>query len=435
MGARILVVDDSKNIQKVIEIIFEQRDYEVIECLTLEKLYEESKGSIDLVLLDFTIDPDQDGYELAKKIKDEHSCKVTLLFGTFDSIDEDKIKEHGIDNFVFKPFDSEKLLSVTDSVLEGDSPAAIKADTKVESAPSKINESSETPDENFPDEIVESAENEKSSDTSTNTRVVKSFEAVGEEQAWGVTIPSIIGDNASSKTNQDELSENNQRIPTIIEKEITKTVIGGIDSIGTRDESEEEEKTVYPKDEDLEYPQVIKSPGESFIPEATSSKLVPSDSLLIDIPDEEESFKMEQTAIVNTSKLKADEENLQKLKKEIFDELDEDLWKKTNTQIFVGELGKNTIENSPSNNNDLKREILAELKSELLGSIKQEIFDELRNTIFDLLKEELVPHFEEHIKEYCKDAVESGVWKILPDLAEKVITRDLQEIKDSIDFN
>ena len=85
------------------------------------------------------------------------------------------------------------------------------------------------------------------------------------------------------------------------------------------------------------------------------------------------------------------------------------------------------------------KELLATSETGMQG-IEELIFineaiESLKLELPELLKDELIPYFEEHIREYCRQAVEKGIWELLPDLAEKVITRELASIREELDLN
>ncbi len=408
MSYKVLVADDSNNIQKVVKIIYEDRDIEIKTCQEPSTFDQFLSQSFDLILLDFSFDENRTGYELAKKIK-SHNSKVILLFGTFDSIDEDKVSESGADGHLFKPFDSDKLLNLTDEVLGSSGGISSHVDLIAEDT-----------------QIAEI------------TEVKKAIDNVGDETAWGIKIPGIIGEDDEIEDDDFSLNEDNQRIPEIIESDLTRTIVGGINSLEI---SEEEDETLYPSDEDLEYPDIIKpseseSATEEIAVEAFSSKLMSSSDLLIESPGDELELTDSTEIVEMQVSSEQEKETLKQLKQQIFEELDEDLWSEehTNTNILMGELGKKVIdENKTVSAYHGKKDLLEGLKADFYSEIRNEVIESLRSDLPEILKDELIPHFEEHIKAYCKEAVEKGIWEILPDLAEKVITRELEEIRKTVD--
>ncbi len=410
MSFKVLVADDSSNIQKVVNIIYEDRDIEITPCLDPAELDSLASQGYDLILLDFSFDNEVEGYDLIGKLK-SYNSKVVLLFGTFDSIDEEKVTESGADGFLFKPFDSDKLLGITDELLGASSGGA-----------GDLSDLKDIPD------VI---------DDTPITETSSPVDEVGDETAWGIKIPGVIGEGEDTEDlDSFTLNEDNQRIPEIIEGDLTKTIVGGINSLEI--DEEDEPQTVYPSEEDLEYPDIIEGPtAEEIKAEASSSKLIPSNELLIEDSDEEMELTTDSTEIVEMDMdPEQEKENLKQLKQQIFEELDEDLWSEehTNTNILMGELGKGVVEqNQKVTAVHSKKDLLEGLKADFYTEIRNEVLEGLRNDLPELLKDELLPYFEEHIKAYCREAVERGMWEILPDLAEKVVMKELEEIRKTID--
>jgi len=114
--AKILIVDDSSFIRTIMKSLLVEGGYEdVIEATTgkeaIEKFNEESP---DLIMMDIIM-PDMDGIEALKELgRRAKVCMVTAV-GQEDMIE--KAKEAGAENYVTKPFDNEKILSVVKEML------------------------------------------------------------------------------------------------------------------------------------------------------------------------------------------------------------------------------------------------------------------------------------------------------------------------------
>ena len=126
MSEKILVADDSTTIQKVIQITLAKMPYQLVECLdetTLDAKIKQEK--YDLVLLDFTFSQNKTGYDLARELKTHApNTPVMIMMGTFDTVDNKKIADSGIQDWVVKPFESSKFIQKCVSLIEaGDSVA------------------------------------------------------------------------------------------------------------------------------------------------------------------------------------------------------------------------------------------------------------------------------------------------------------------------
>jgi two-component system cell cycle sensor histidine kinase/response regulator CckA len=117
----VLLAEDDEGVRKLINIVFEQSGYKVIEAVDGEDAvikFKENKDKIDLVILD-VIMPKKHGkmaYEEIKKVTPE--IKVILVSGySADIIDKKGIIEEGI-NFIPKPIVPNDLLRKVREVLD-----------------------------------------------------------------------------------------------------------------------------------------------------------------------------------------------------------------------------------------------------------------------------------------------------------------------------
>jgi DNA-binding response OmpR family regulator len=120
MGARILVVDDSPTIRKLVTGILARHDHEASTApdgpSALERMRRES---FDLVIVDIVM-PRMDGYQLCREIKaDEKLSRLPLVLM---SANEEKIRgelfaKTGAVDAITKPFQARALLAVVESAL------------------------------------------------------------------------------------------------------------------------------------------------------------------------------------------------------------------------------------------------------------------------------------------------------------------------------
>lgn len=112
-GRKLLLADDSPTIQKVIELTFADEGVEVISvgsgAEALEKL---AVNQPDVVLADAFMPPPS-GYEICEHIKQNAELKhipVMLLVGSFEPFDEAEARRVGADDILTKPFQSIRRL-------------------------------------------------------------------------------------------------------------------------------------------------------------------------------------------------------------------------------------------------------------------------------------------------------------------------------------
>jgi sigma-B regulation protein RsbU (phosphoserine phosphatase) len=111
VAIKILVVDDSVEILKMLHTSLKLEGYEVLEALdgkTALALLEESIP--DLIILDIFL-PEMDGFEVCRRIR-EKGLKVPIIMLTAQSDVEQRIKglKSGADDYLGKPFSVSELL-------------------------------------------------------------------------------------------------------------------------------------------------------------------------------------------------------------------------------------------------------------------------------------------------------------------------------------
>ena len=120
MSKKLLLADDSITIQKVVELILADEDFEIKSVSTGEDAWNVIKEfKPDIVLADIEM-PEMNGYQLCDHIKNDEDTRdipVLLLAGAFEPIDEEMVKEVKADDYLVKPFESQELISKINAVL------------------------------------------------------------------------------------------------------------------------------------------------------------------------------------------------------------------------------------------------------------------------------------------------------------------------------
>ncbi|HQJ56575.1 MAG TPA: response regulator transcription factor [Caldisericia bacterium] len=115
---KILIVEDDKEIGKLLKLYLSKEGYEVIISETassgLNKYYEENP---DLILLDLML-PDFSGLKALKEIKKEKDIPIIII--TAKGEEDDRIIgfKEGADDYVTKPFSFKELVLRVKSVLK-----------------------------------------------------------------------------------------------------------------------------------------------------------------------------------------------------------------------------------------------------------------------------------------------------------------------------
>ena len=118
----ILYIEDNyQNIKLMTKIIDRVRNINLLTAhlpgLGLEML---AMHKVDLILLDINM-PEMDGYRLLKEIKSNHGCLSIPIFAVTASAmaqDIEKGNEAGFDEYITKPFDIKKLITLFEKYLK-----------------------------------------------------------------------------------------------------------------------------------------------------------------------------------------------------------------------------------------------------------------------------------------------------------------------------
>ncbi len=120
MPVKILLADKSITIQKVVEMLFSGRDYEIVCASDGETALNEATRVIpDVVLVDVDL-PRIDGYSFAARLKQTPQlaqAPVILMMSRDDMYDSAKGKQAGIVDNIAKPFESQELIEKVKKAL------------------------------------------------------------------------------------------------------------------------------------------------------------------------------------------------------------------------------------------------------------------------------------------------------------------------------
>jgi diguanylate cyclase (GGDEF)-like protein len=116
LGHRVLVVDDDRNLRKIISTNLELAGYEVATASDGRDALAKIEHQVpDLVLLDLMM-PLMDGYEVAQRVRTHPNpsvANVPIIILTAKGETEDKLRgfEAGADDYITKPFGPRELLA------------------------------------------------------------------------------------------------------------------------------------------------------------------------------------------------------------------------------------------------------------------------------------------------------------------------------------
>lgn len=107
----ILVVDDDKNIRRLIQALLEAENYTVTTAENgIEALNVFEKEHIDLAVVDIMM-PKMDGYEFTKLLRDQNNnLPILMVSAKQEADDRHKGFIMGTDDYITKPIDEEEML-------------------------------------------------------------------------------------------------------------------------------------------------------------------------------------------------------------------------------------------------------------------------------------------------------------------------------------
>ena len=118
---KILIVDDERDIVKVLVIRLESSGYEVISAFDgAQGVFMAHKEQPDLIILDIRM-PAGDGFSVAERLKrSTHTWTIPIIFltGSPEREAEGKAMDLGARFFIKKPYDPEELLDAVKRALE-----------------------------------------------------------------------------------------------------------------------------------------------------------------------------------------------------------------------------------------------------------------------------------------------------------------------------
>jgi two-component system KDP operon response regulator KdpE len=110
-GARVLVVDDERAIQRALKATLEAAGYHVdVVGTCADALAQVALKPPDLVLLDLLL-PDGTGDEVAREIRTWSNVPILLVSAVGDEREKVKALDAGADDYVTKPFGIDELLA------------------------------------------------------------------------------------------------------------------------------------------------------------------------------------------------------------------------------------------------------------------------------------------------------------------------------------
>ena len=118
---RILIVEDDKNISKLVKYNLEKADYDCTISSTGERALELLKNQpVDLIILDIML-PEMNGFDVCRNIKQDTKLKaipIIMLTAKGEEVDRVVGLELGADDYIVKPFSPRELVLRVKAILK-----------------------------------------------------------------------------------------------------------------------------------------------------------------------------------------------------------------------------------------------------------------------------------------------------------------------------
>jgi DNA-binding response OmpR family regulator len=145
MAIRVLVVDDSPTIRRVVGAVLARHGFDSLEAedgeVALDELLNSARagrdselngaGKIDIVLVDFVM-PKMNGFQLCRAIRQNdllHSIPIVLMSAKSDRIREHFVQQTGAIDAISKPFDARALIAVIENAIRRTNQRRSRADS------------------------------------------------------------------------------------------------------------------------------------------------------------------------------------------------------------------------------------------------------------------------------------------------------------------
>lgn len=117
--AKVMVVDDSEFMRKVLRNILEAGGHKVVEARSADEALEKFlKESPDVVTMDIVM-PDKDGIEAVRRIKQvDPKAKIIMISALGHQKTVMRSLEAGAVDFIIKPFTADDVLESINAVLQ-----------------------------------------------------------------------------------------------------------------------------------------------------------------------------------------------------------------------------------------------------------------------------------------------------------------------------
>lgn len=113
----VLIVDDEEDMQTLLQMYLENVGFVCFQAMNAKETYKSlQENKIDIILLDVML-PDEDGFEICKKIRVDSNIPIIFLTARGEEWDKVQGLQLGGDDYIVKPFTPGELTARIHAVL------------------------------------------------------------------------------------------------------------------------------------------------------------------------------------------------------------------------------------------------------------------------------------------------------------------------------
>jgi len=119
LSGTILIIDDDPDIRTLMQKVLAKEGYTVVSATSKEDALDKLSSFVpELILLDVLLSG-ADGRELCQHIKNDPSTQniPVIIFSAHPSVNDDKVRTYGADDFIAKPLNTQLLLQKVERQL------------------------------------------------------------------------------------------------------------------------------------------------------------------------------------------------------------------------------------------------------------------------------------------------------------------------------
>lgn len=432
MSSKILLIDDSITIHRVIDLSIDSTQFEVSKVFSAEDAGSKLKElNPDIILLDNKLENVKTS-DFISKIKNETpEARILLLVGAFDKIGEAEVERLGADGFLVKPFNSssleEKLNEYTQEAAQSEK---IEEESKIEGE----------------EEYSETGTEEQKEGPSI---AAESFEDTGldKEEKEGDFSETFETESETGQTEEEPLSEQEDETAETEAGEMKDEIFGEdskeniFEDIETEEEAKEESfENIFDDVEtkeasSTEMSENVKAEEQTEEPQIDLSEETKEESFEDIFDDLEESE--EQSGELSSALDDIIEETAETEQKEVPGEPssesdrfspEEEISSETNESLEIGTAYiKEPKAESESKDTDFNKETLVSALKSVMDEYKSELNETMiKNAIKEAFGEDFL---KDVVRESLRENLEKVIWEVVPDLSEKLILEEIERLK------